>query len=61
MPVGLTYKIEANDPDDPNMGFTFRNIVGQDVDCIELDRNSCTLKMGTTYQYIRIAPALLGN
>ena len=57
MPVGLTYKIEANDPADPNEEFTFRNGIGQDVDCIELDRNSCTLEMGTTVQYIRITPA----
>ena len=57
MPVGLTYKIEANDPADPNEEFTFRNGIGQDVDCIELDRNSCTLEMGTTVQYIQITPA----
>ena len=56
IPVGLTYKIEMHDQGDPKKGFIFDN-----VDCIDVDSNSCTLTMGKSLQWAQIHPPFPTN
>ena len=56
IPVGLTYKIEMHDQGDPKKGFIFDN-----VDCIDVDSNSCTLTMGKSLQWAQIHPPFPPN
>ena len=56
IPVGLTYKIEMNDQHDPKKSFIFHN-----VDCIDVDSNSCILTMGTSVQWAQIHPLFPPN